>query len=157
MVHYLCGRRQPHRKQRPVPIRRITQERGIPLKIGNGTRCKTQCRIRLSEQKVWSGFFRDTPGKRPLCLHGRTFAGQRTANSSAVSCLWYRELDRESSFPYPNKIQLSIIRIYAILRLYTFHLSSSAGQYRPPRRPSADPDFPDRKIHINDERQPGRF
>ena len=47
------------------------------------------------------GGLRDTPGKRQPCLHGRTFAGQRTANSSAVSFLWYRESDRGRNFPYP--------------------------------------------------------
>ena len=32
------------------------------------------------------GFLRDTPGKRLPCLHEQPFAGQRTANSLAVSC-----------------------------------------------------------------------
>ena len=35
----------------------------------------------------WFLFLHDTPGKRLPCLHEQTFAGQRTANSSAVSWL----------------------------------------------------------------------
>ena len=34
-----------------------------------------------------SSFLRDTPGKRLPCLHGQTFAGQRTATGFAWSCL----------------------------------------------------------------------
>ena len=37
--------------------------------------------------KGTSLFLRDTPGKRPSCLHERAFAGQRTAYGFAVSCL----------------------------------------------------------------------
>ena len=45
---------------------------------------------------------RDMPGRRPTCLHERTFAGQRTANGIAVSCPRYR-VDQigEYASPYP--------------------------------------------------------
>ncbi len=45
---------------------------------------------------------RDTPGRRPPCLHERAFAGQRTANGIAVSCP-RRRVDRigECASPYP--------------------------------------------------------
>ena len=41
-------------------------------------------------QKKADTFLCDKPGKRLPCLHEQTFAGQRTANSDAVSCPWYR-------------------------------------------------------------------
>ena len=59
-----------------------------------------------SIEKMWaaegSPLLRDTPGRRPPCLHERTFAGQRTANGITVSCPRYRG-DRigEYVFPYP--------------------------------------------------------
>ncbi len=40
----------------------------------------------LESEKAGSLFLCDTSGKRLPCLHAQPFAGQRIANSFAVSC-----------------------------------------------------------------------
>ena len=58
----------------------VTAEKRNQIKIKEG----------ICFQKKADTFLCDKPGKRLPCLHEQTFAGQRTANSDAVSCPWYR-------------------------------------------------------------------
>ena len=71
----------------------VTAEKRNQIKINSNQ----QKHIRYMDTRKVSAFRRRqipfcaiSPGKRLPCLHEQTFAGQRTANSDAVSCPWYR-------------------------------------------------------------------
>ena len=49
------------------------------------------------------GFLCDTPGKRLPCLHEQPFAGQRTANSLAVSCPGIAEIGEGKELPLSDR------------------------------------------------------